>query len=130
MHKRTNLIWAAMAVMAILPGCGQGDFHTAPVGTLEQAEGSRKMEIEVIRKGQQTRITGREQVSLLELLREAEIYISAACGGQGKCGKCAVRMLSGATEATEADRRFFDEQEISEGWRSTVSIQQKPRYFS
>lgn len=75
------------------------------------------MEIEVIRKGQQTRITGREQVSLLELLREAEIYISAACGGQGKCGKCAVRMLSGATEATEADRRFSDEQEISEGWR-------------
>ncbi len=43
MHKRTNLIWAAMAVMAILPGCGQGDFHTAPVGTLEQAE--REQEI-------------------------------------------------------------------------------------
>lgn len=53
----------------------------------------------------------------MEQLREHGIYISAACGGKGKCGKCKVQMTAGATEIAEADRRFFTEEELRQGWR-------------
>lgn len=76
-----------------------------------------KMKIEVLRNGKKTLFEGQEGLSLLEQLRTADFYISAACGGKGRCGKCKVQMTEGATEVTEEDRRFFEEKELESGWR-------------
>lgn len=75
------------------------------------------MRITVMRNGTCVTVEGKQGESLMEQVREAGVYISAACGGKGKCGKCGVRMIEGATEATEADHQFYGEQEIAEGWR-------------
>lgn len=75
------------------------------------------MNIKVIREGREVVFEGKEDISLLEQLRENDIYISAACGGKGKCGKCKVQMTAGATEITDADRQFFTEEELKSGWR-------------
>jgi len=75
------------------------------------------MEIKVIRLEKEQVFEGKPEETLLSQLREQGIYISAACGGKGRCGKCKVRMITGATEPTEADRELFSEEELAEGWR-------------
>lgn len=75
------------------------------------------MEIKVIRSGQELTFDGRPEETLLSQLREHGIYISAACGGKGRCGKCKVQMVKGAAEPTEADRALFSAEELAEGWR-------------
>ena len=75
------------------------------------------MTIQVIRNGKEIRIPGKEDSSLLEQLRSHGIYISAACGGRGACGKCKVQMLSGAAGISEADRKCISEAELAAGWR-------------
>lgn len=77
----------------------------------------QKFEIKVMRDKRMFTVPAEEGKSLLEQLREAGVYISAACGGKGKCGKCRVLMTQGATEATEADRRLLEEEELAAGWR-------------
>lgn len=71
----------------------------------------------VRRNGKMLEITGLCGESLMDAFIRNDIYISAACGGKGKCGKCGVRFSQGATEITETDRKFFDEKELEEGWR-------------
>ncbi|MCR5665288.1 MAG: ASKHA domain-containing protein [Eubacterium sp.] len=61
--------------------------------------------------------TIQEGESILDAFQNQGIYISAACGGTGKCGKCGVKILKGDIPVQEADRRFFSEEEIKEGMR-------------
>lgn len=75
------------------------------------------MLIKVLRAGKELAFDGRADCSLLDQLRERGIYISAACGGKGKCGKCRVQMVTGATEPREGDVRCFTEEELASGWR-------------
>lgn len=55
--------------------------------------------------------------SLLQQLQKMDRFISAPCGGNGKCGKCAVRFKKGATEITAKDREVFTEEQLESGWR-------------
>lgn len=73
--------------------------------------------ITVTRNGNIKKLNGTKGVSLLDTLIENDIYISAACGGAGKCGKCKVRMTENATEVTDTDKKFFNEEQLGEGWR-------------
>ncbi len=75
------------------------------------------MTITVAENGKTIQISDKEGASLLELLRSHGIYVSAACGGKGTCGKCKVQMLSGATKIGEADRNHLSEEELEAGWR-------------
>ncbi|MEY8331692.1 ASKHA domain-containing protein [Lachnospiraceae bacterium 47-T17] len=54
---------------------------------------------------------------LTDVFAEAGIYLSAPCGGVGKCGKCKIRVLAGELPVTRQDERFFDADELSEGLR-------------
>ena len=54
---------------------------------------------------------------LVEALAEAGVTIDQPCGGEGSCGKCRVRMKSGACEATLVDVECFSAEEIRQGWR-------------
>lgn len=47
----------------------------------------------------------------------ARAGVSFDCGGNGSCGKCRLRVLSGNVCVTDADRAFFDENQLAEGWR-------------
>ena len=53
--------------------------------------------------------------NLLEVARKANVAIDAPCSGNGSCGKCRVKYVSGELE-TEKTRHISDE-EFKEGWR-------------
>ena len=53
--------------------------------------------------------------SILETLGEWGIPLASPCGGRGTCGKCRIRILEGQMPVTEADRRFFSEEELEAG---------------
>ena len=57
------------------------------------------------------------QVSLGYALREKGIEIPYDCGGNGICGKCRVRFLTGAPEPTSRDRALFSEKQLQQGYR-------------
>lgn len=62
-----------------------------------------------------------ESQTILEVLTEYGIPVFACCGGNGTCGKCAVRVTSGVVPATANDRAFFSFQQLKEGWRLSCS---------
>lgn len=55
--------------------------------------------------------------SVLELLIEHSYVLPSICGGRGTCGKCKIRVLEGVLEATLADKKYFSEKELEEGYR-------------
>ena len=73
--------------------------------------------VKVCREGKEVLLSGQVGVSLLDTFAQNDTYISAACGGAGKCGKCGVRMTEHPTEIKSADREFFSEAQLAAGWR-------------
>ncbi len=71
----------------------------------------------ISREGEEKTIRAAVGTSLLSVLAEQGVYMTAACGGNGCCGKCKVRLVSGVTKATEADRKFFNEEQLAQGMR-------------
>ncbi len=55
--------------------------------------------------------------SLYECITRAGLRIKNPCAGQGTCGKCRVRILSGEVRPSEQCRKIFTEDELSAGWR-------------
>ena len=53
--------------------------------------------------------------NLLELARRANVAIDAPCSGNGSCGKCRVKLISGELETIPS--RHISEEEYSQGWR-------------
>lgn len=53
--------------------------------------------------------------NLLEVARKANVAIDAPCSGNGSCGKCRVKYISGELE-TEKTRHISDA-DFAEGWR-------------
>ena len=53
--------------------------------------------------------------NVLELARRANVAIDAPCSGNGSCGKCRVKLLSGEAESTPS--RHITPEEYAEGWR-------------
>ncbi len=65
--------------------------------------------------GQQTQISAQEGANLLELARSANVAIDAPCSGNGSCGKCRVKLLSGQLDCLPTSHISPEEQ--AEGWR-------------
>ncbi|HNY16175.1 MAG TPA: ASKHA domain-containing protein [Treponemataceae bacterium] len=65
------------------------------------------------------RLTGDGRSTLLELLARAPEGPTpdAPCGGNGTCGKCLARFVSGASEPTLDDRRLVPEADLARGVR-------------
>ncbi len=53
--------------------------------------------------------------NLLELARRANVAIDAPCSGNGSCGKCRVKLLSGQVESIPS--RHITDEEYAAGWR-------------
>ena len=60
--------------------------------------------------------------SLMELLIQNGYYISAVCGGKGRCGKCKVRVINGEVPVTAEDEKFFTKEELEAGWRLSCML--------
>lgn len=55
--------------------------------------------------------------SVFECISRAGLRIKNPCAGQGTCGKCRVKILSGNVPPSAQCRSTFSEKEIAEGWR-------------
>lgn len=64
-------------------------------------------------------------LTLLEHLREAGVFVNAACGGKGSCQKCRVQLKEGFLAATSLDKKIFSSEELQSGWR--LSCQSRPK---
>ena len=53
--------------------------------------------------------------NLLELARRANVAIDAPCSGNGSCGKCRVKLISGEVETFPS--RHISDEEFEAGWR-------------
>ena len=53
--------------------------------------------------------------NLLELARRANVAIDAPCSGNGSCGKCRVKLVSGEVDSLKS--RHISEEEWEAGWR-------------
>ncbi|MDR2053534.1 MAG: ASKHA domain-containing protein [Treponema sp.] len=68
--------------------------------------------------------------ALLDAARRVNVAIDAPCGGNGTCGKCRIRLMSGETGAAEDDRgrigdgpsRFITPEEYADGFRMACSV--------
>ena len=66
-------------------------------------------------------ITG--QVSLWHLMEQQGIFMQHLCGGNGTCGKCKVKVVSGASEPTTSEKNYFTNEELQEGYRLACQMQ-------
>lgn len=55
--------------------------------------------------------------SVLDALKDNEIYVPAYCGGRGVCGKCGIQLLKGSLPPVREDRQCFDDGQIKDGFR-------------
>jgi uncharacterized 2Fe-2S/4Fe-4S cluster protein (DUF4445 family) len=60
-------------------------------------------------------ITVKSGSNLMEVLRENNIPIQADCSGNGTCGKCKVKVLSGQPRLSEEELILLTKEEIAEG---------------
>ncbi len=54
---------------------------------------------------------------LSDILIDNGIKINLLCGGAGRCGKCAVKVLEGSLPVTDADKKIFSDEELCNGMR-------------
>ena len=60
----------------------------------------------------------RSRESLLECAHRLGVGIVSLCGGQGNCGACGVRVLSGSVSPhTPSEIETFSEEQLKDGWR-------------
>jgi len=76
-----------------------------------------KVEITVKKGAETKKLLLEDGQSLMEILIQNGYYISAVCGGKGRCGKCKVRVLKGSAPVTAEDEKFFTKEELDAGWR-------------
>lgn len=58
---------------------------------------------------------------LIDVLASQNIFIPSACGSNGRCGLCKIKM-SGNAMISEADRRLLNEDELSNGMRLACQV--------
>lgn len=83
------------------------------------------MKITVNLRGETSEIQALAGVRLLDALQDQALPVNAACGGNGTCHKCRVKVTEGFAGITPKDREAFRESELSQGWR--LSCQARPR---
>lgn len=77
----------------------------------------------VVHRGAETkRILVKEGESLLDAFIRQGIYISAPCGGKGRCGKCGIQVLNGNTWISDEDKKIYSEEELDAGWRLSCCL--------
>lgn len=63
--------------------------------------------------------------SLLQIVQDNNIGISNICQGNGTCGKCKIKVVSGELPITETDRKCLTDEELSNGIRLACKVKTK-----
>lgn len=63
--------------------------------------------------------------NLLNTLAEEKIFLASACGGNGTCGMCKCRVLSGGGEILPTEVGFFNRKQIADKWRLGCQVRVK-----
>ena len=69
-----------------------------------------------------TKFKANRGLKLLSVLAENKIYLPAACGGKGNCGKCKLNVLSGGGAITSLEKVALSEEEINKGFRLACQV--------
>lgn len=64
----------------------------------------------------------RQGESLMQAMRRAGCPGNAVCGGNGRCGKCGVRISEGDAAVSARDSQFFRKEELKAGWRLACTL--------
>lgn len=75
------------------------------------------VKIVVKTKKEEKVIYGKRNKTILEILRESGIFLTAVCAGKGTCGKCKVQVIEGEVPVSKQDLDIFTAKEIGEGYR-------------
>ena len=75
------------------------------------------VQVTVEEAGKQTKISLEKGQSILDTLTKQGIYVSAACGGKGRCGKCKIQVTEGTLPVTKGDAQKLSEEELASGIR-------------
>ncbi|MDR2467517.1 MAG: ASKHA domain-containing protein [Spirochaetaceae bacterium] len=68
-----------------------------------------------IEDGGVLKVESRTGESVLDTAKRAGVAIDAPCGGNGTCGKCRVRLLSGTLDGEKS--KYITNEDWNEGWR-------------
>ena len=60
--------------------------------------------------------------TLLETLKEGDIFLPSACGGNGICGQCRVKVLQGGGDILPSEQDFFSKGEQTEGYHLACQL--------
>ncbi len=82
-------------------------------------------EITVLENNTETVFLLDDKESLMDGLIREGFYVSAVCGGKGRCGKCKVKVLQDNVPISAEDKTVFTEQEIADGWRLSCTLYPK-----
>ena len=64
------------------------------------------------------RVAVPEGSTILDAARQAGVALAADCGGNGTCGRCRIRVMSGRlTAPTEREVRRLGQKRLEQGWR-------------
>ena len=61
-------------------------------------------------------------LKLLEVLADNNIYLPAACGGKGNCGRCKIKVSAGGGYMTSLEKLYLSDKEQVEGIRLACQI--------
>ena len=81
-----------------------------------------KTEIEVCKGEESQRIVMEDGESLMDALIRKGYYLSAPCGGKGRCGKCGIQVLEGEALIHSEDEKHFSQEELADGWRLSCKL--------
>ncbi|TQV73941.1 2Fe-2S iron-sulfur cluster binding domain-containing protein [Aliikangiella marina] len=88
------------------------------------------------REGELVTIQANKFMRLLDLFNQKNIAVRSSCGGGGSCGLCRIKVI-GNCDVSPADRQFFTETELQQGYRlacqvelcESISLELPARYF-
>lgn len=76
-----------------------------------------------VKKNCEQKLYINEQLSnLLQVLQENKLPVLHMCNGNGTCGKCKIKLVSGNLPITEADRRILSKEEVEQGIRLACKV--------
>ena len=61
-------------------------------------------------------------LKLLDVLAANNVYLPAACGGKGNCGRCKIKVLAGGGFLTSLEKLCLSDKEQSDGFRLACQI--------
>ncbi len=62
-------------------------------------------------------IKTKPKTPLIDAIKEAEILLNLPCGGEGRCGKCVVRVISTPPAPSVEEKKFLSDESIEDGLR-------------